>query len=169
MRLYDYESEFLALFEMAENIEHDENGELIDNSKELTELFDNLVMELPQKLENCQYAIKELLVTNQALKDEAKRLTEKAKVYENRANKIKDMIKNTMVISGESKIKTDKFSFSIKTVQSPNYDEVNMSFLDDEFIKIKKELDKNQIKNYVNAGGEVEGFKYDEKTSLTVR
>jgi len=55
-----------------------------------------------------------------------------------------------MVVSGESKVKTDKFSFSVKTVESPNYDDVNMAFLDDEFIKVKKDLDKTQIKKILS-------------------
>jgi len=169
--LFSIGAEFKALYELADEVEYDlETGEVIDNSETLLELFNELSNDkLDSKLENVMYIIKDLEVSQKALKDEAKRLTEKAKVYENRATRLKDMIKNVMEVSGQSKIKTDKFNFSIKTIEDYNYEEINMFGLDREFIKIKEELDKVKIKSFVKAGGTVDGLRVGEKTSLTVR
>jgi len=169
--LFSIEKEFKALYELADEVEYDlETGEVIDNSETLSELFNELSDDkLDSKLENVMYIIKDLEVSQKALKDEAKRLTEKAKVYENRATRLKDMIKNVMEVSGQSKIKTDKFNFSIKTIEDYNYEEINMFGLDREFIKIKEELDKVKIKSFVKAGGTIDGLRVGEKTSLTVR
>ena len=53
-------------------------------------------MMLETKLENVMYIIKDLEVSEKALKDEAKRLNEKAKVFENRSNRLKEMIKDVL-------------------------------------------------------------------------
>lgn len=171
MRLYNIAEEFTALYELAEQVEYnEETGEMIDNSETLKELFNELSEDkLEVKLENVMYIIKELEVSKNALKDEAKRLTEKAKVLDNRASRLKDMIKDVMDISGQAKIKTDKFNFSVRTIEDYNYDDINMFGLDSEFIKVKEELDKTKIKSFVKAGGVVEGLRVSEKTSLTVR
>lgn len=168
--LFNIGQEFKALYNLADEIEVDENGEVIDNSDLLLELFNELSNDkLDTKLENVMYIIKELEVSQKALKDEAKRLTEKAKVFENRSTRLKDMIKDVMSASGQSKIKTDKFSFSVKTIEEYNYDDVNMFGLQDEFKRFKEELDKTKMKEFVKAGGTIEGLKISEKTSLTIR
>lgn len=168
--LFNIGQEFKALYNLADEIEVDENGEIIDNSDLLLELFNELSNDkLESKLENVMYIIKELEVSQKALKDEAKRLTDKAKVFENRANRLKEMIKNVMIVSGQSKIKTDKFNFSIKTLEEYNYDDVNMFALDSEFIRRKEEIDKTKLKAFIKAGGVIDGVRISEKVSLTVR
>lgn len=168
--LFNIGQEFKALYNLADEIEVDENGEIIDNSDLLLELFNELSNDkLESKLENVMYIIKELEVSQKALKDEAKRLTDKAKVFENRANRLKEMIKDVMIVSGQSKIKTDKFNFSIKTIEDYNYDDVNMFALDSEFIRRKEEIDKTKLKAFIKAGGVIDGVRISEKVSLSVR
>lgn len=169
MRLYDIGNEYQALYDLAEAIEYDENGNAIDNSLELSELFRDIETELQQKLINTNYIIKELAVSEQALKDEAKRLTAKARVYENRQKRLKDLIKTVMIATGETKIKTDKFNFSTTTREVYNYDDVSTFGLDPEFVRVKEELNKTKIKEFVKLGGVVEGLKVSEETSLSIR
>ena len=168
--LFNIGQEFKALYNLADEIEVDENGEIIDNSDLLLELFNELSNDkLESKLENVMYIIKEIEVSQKALKDESKRLTDKAKVFENRANRLKEMIKDVMIASGQSKIKTDKFNFSIKTIEDYNYDDVNMFALDSEFIRRKEEIDKTKLKAFIKAGGVIDGVRISEKVSLSVR
>ncbi len=169
MRLFDFATEFKGLYELCEDIEVDENGEIIDNSETLSSLFNDLEMDLSDKLENTAYLIKELETIEKALKDEAKRLTEKAKVLENRQTRIKELIKTTLESSGQTKIKTDKFSFSISSRKSFNYDGVNMFALDSQFVRVKEELDKNKMKEFIKAGGSIEGVFEVETSSLSIR
>jgi len=168
MKIYDISEEFKSLYELSETIEVNEDGEVIDNSETLSSLFNDLEIELSTKLDNTNYIIKELAVSQQALKDEAKRLTDKAKVFENRQNYLKVLIKEALESSGQTKIKS-KFSFSLSTRKSLNYDDVNMFGLDTEFVRVKQELDKTKMKDYINAGGTIEGVKEVEKTSLSIR
>lgn len=169
MRLFDFSTQFKALYELCEDIEVNENGEVIDNSDVLSSLFNDLEMDLSDKLENTAYLIKELETSEKALKDEAKRLNDKAKVLENRQTRIKELIKMTLESSGQTKIKTDKFSFSISNRKSFNYDNVNMFGLDREFVRVKEELDKNKIKEFIKAGGTIEGVFEVESSSLSIR
>lgn len=169
MRLFNISEEYNALYELLEDIETDENGVIVDNSETITELFNGLEVEFHDKLTNSTYLIKELESNAKALKEEAKRLTEKAKAFDNRAKRIKLLIKKAIIQSGEMKHKTDKFSFSVRTADTYNYDDVNLEFVDSGFVKVKKELDKIQIKQYIKAGGIVEGVKISEDTILTVR
>lgn len=170
MRLYDFASEFKAIYSLCEDVEvNQETGEIIDNSDLITELFNNLEMELSDKLENSAYLIKELENAEIGLKNEAKRLNEKAKTLENKQNRIRELIKVTLESSGQSKIKTDKFNFSLSTRKSLNYDNVNMFALDKDFVRIKEEIDKTKIASYIKAGGTVEGVFEVEKTSLMIK
>ncbi len=169
MRLFNIGEEYNALYELLEDIETDENGVIVDNSETIAELFNGLEVEFHDKLTNSTYLIKELEANAKTLKEEAKRLTEKAKTFENRGKRIKALIKDAILQSGEMKHKTDKFSFNVRTSEVYNYDNVNLEFTDDEFIKVKKELDKTQIKQFIKAGGTVEGVKISEDTVLTVR
>lgn len=169
MRLFDFSTQFKALYELCEDIEVDENGEIIDNSETISSLFNELEMDLSDKLENTAYLIKELETSEKALKDEAKRLTEKAKVLENRQSRIKELIKATLESSGQTKIKTDKFSFSISSRKSFNYDGVNMFVLDSQFVRVKEELDKNKMKEFIKAGGTIDGVFEVETSSLSIR
>lgn len=170
MRLFDFASQFKGLYELCEEIEvNEETGEIVDNTDLLSQLFNDLEMDLSEKLVNTAYLIKEIETSEKALKDEAKRLNEKAKVLENRQTRIKELIKTTLESSGQTKIKTDKFNFSVTTRKSLNYDNVNMFGLDREFVRVKEELDKNKIKDYVKAGGSIDGVFEVEISSLTIR
>jgi hypothetical protein len=169
MRLYDIAEQFEGLYSLLEEIETDENGVIIDNSDAVAELYNDIKGQLDVKLTNSAYLCKELAVNSKALKDEAKRLTEKAKVLENREKQIKFLMKTAINQSGETKIKTDKFSFNVRTSEVYNYDGVVMFGLDDEFIKRTETLDKTKVKQFIKAGGTVDGVKISEDTVLTVR
>ena len=169
MKLFDIGAEYQALYDLAETLDFNENGEVIDNSLELASLFGGIETELHDKLINTQYIIKELEVNEQALKDEAKRLTDKARVLANRQKRLKDIVKTVLIASGETKVKTDKFNFNVTTREAYNYDNVNMFGLETEFKRVKEEIDKTKLKAFIKAGGVVEGVVITEETSLTVR
>jgi hypothetical protein len=169
MRLFQISEQFNELYNLSEDIEVNENGEVIDNRETLSQLFNEMEMELSEKLENSTYIIKELVASEQALKDEAKRLNAKAKVLENRQTQLKELMKIAIESSGQTKIKTDKFNFSITHRKSLNYDDVSMFGIDNEFIRTKQELDKNKIKEYVKAGGVIDGLKEVDSITLNIR
>ena len=74
-----------------------------------------------------------------------------------------------MIVSGQEKIKSDKFSFSVKIIEKWDYENINIFGLNNEFIRVKQEIDKAKIKAYVKAGGTIDGLRISEDTSLSVR
>ncbi len=167
--LFNIGEEYKGLYALLEEVETDENGVIIDNSETVSELYQELQEDLEDKLDASSYICKELKGNADLLKAEAKRLTGKAKAFENREKKLKLLMKQAILESGEVKLKTHKFSFSVRAADVYNYDDVNLFALSDEFIKTKQEIDKTSSKKFVKAGGIVEGVKVSEDTILSVR
>lgn len=69
--------------------------------------------EIEDKADGYAKIIKELEAKRDARKAEVKRLTESAKVFENRVNVLKQNLFNTMKQTGKTKFATDLFSFNI--------------------------------------------------------
>ena len=166
--LFEIGAEFQSLYEIANGIEYDEDGNIIDNSSLLVELFNGIESDLATKCDNTNYIIKEIDSDAEMLEKEIKRLQGKKKVLENKKDRLKELIKNTIAISGQAKVK-GKFSFSISDYESFNYDDVSTFGLSDELIKVKTELDKTKIKAFVKAGGSVDGLKIETKQKLNIR
>ena len=166
--LFEIGAEFQSLYEIANGIEYDEDGNIIDNSSLLVELFNGIESDLATKCDNTNYIIKEIDSDAEMLEKEIKRLQGKKKALENKKDRLKELIKNTISISGQAKVK-GKFSFSITDYESFNYDDVSTFGLSDELIKVKTEIDKTKIKEFVKAGGSVDGLKIETKQKLNIR
>lgn len=69
--------------------------------------------EIEDKANNYAKIIKELEAKQNARKEESKRLTESAKVFENRVKVLKSNLFNSMKATGKTKFATDLFSFNI--------------------------------------------------------
>ena len=169
MKLFDIGQEYQGLYELAEIVETDENGVIIDNTEALKDLFDGVEAELKDKAENVAYVCKDLNASAKALSAEADRLAKKARSLLNNEAALKIRLKEALSESGQTKIKTDKFSFSVSKRDSFNYDDISMAFLDDKFIKIKQEIDKNAIKSFYKNGGVIDGLKVSESDVLSIR
>lgn len=169
MKLFEISQEFEGLYSLLEEIETDENGVIVDNSETIAKLYEEIKGELNDKLQNTVYVCKELSANAATLKAEAKRLTEKAKAFENREKKLKLLMKEVIISSGEMKHKTDNFSINVRTSEVYNYDDVNTFSVSEEFIKTKIEIDKTKIKSFIKAGGTVDGVRISEDTILSIR
>jgi len=76
-------------------------------------------------------------------------------------------MKNAIVSSGETKIKTDLFSFFIRDSEALSIaDEDNIPR---QFLRIKKEVDKVAIKKAIKDGEEIEGCYIVKNRSLGVK
>lgn len=79
-------------------------------------IFDTLESidgEIEEKADNYAKIIKELESKQKARKEEAKRLTDSAKVFENRVKALKNNLFNVMKETGKTKFATNLFSFNI--------------------------------------------------------
>ena len=159
MRLYEISKEFEALYEMANDAEGDE----------LIELYDELRESLSDKLENSGKVLKQLQADADALKAEESRLKQRRQVVENNIDKLKELMVSAMNSSGEAKIKTQLFSFSIRASESVKI--TDESLLTDGYIRVKtvREPDKKAIKETLDKGIDVEGAEIVINESLQIR
>jgi hypothetical protein len=172
MRLFEIATEFRELRDLVENdLEFDEEtGEVIDNQEVLVALFGELQLSLSDKLDNAAYVIDELLNGAAGLKAEAKRLNERARHYENNAEKLKALMAFALTESGEPKLKTDKHTFSFRKSEQVEIDElVTPDDFDRRYIRIKREFDKTKIKKALKDGEEIEGAALVEKQNFQIK
>lgn len=172
MRLYDIASEFKTLRDIAENsLEFDpETGEIIDTSDLINELFNELNMTLSDKLENSAYVISELEAMADALKVESKRLNERAVMWVKNAERLKGLMQYALEQTDDKKLKTDKFTFSLRKSESVEIDAlIDVEDFDRKYVRIKREFDKTKIKSALKAGEEITGARIVEKQSLQIK
>ena len=172
MRLFTIAEEFKALRDIVENdLEFDpETGEIVDNSAVIAEMFNDISVVLSDKLDNSAYVVKELEAVSDALKEEAKRLNERASHFAKNAEKLKSLMALTLEASGEPKLKTDRFTFSFRKSESVEIDPmVTPEDFDRRYIRIKREFDKTKIKDALKKGERIDGASIVEKQNLQIK
>ena len=168
--LYGLSQEFRAFEEVSNEIEFDdETGEIIDNTDTLKQLFEELECNYIDKLDSCQYIRKELEGKADLLAAEIKRLQARKKALENRAERLKTLMCDSMLVSGETKLK-GKHSFSLGSRKVLQLDEnLAPEFFNQEYIRTKKEFDKKKITDDLKAGVIIDGSAMVEKINFSIR
>lgn len=103
------------IYEMANNYETVLNM-LYDEEVDEQMIFDTLESiegEIEDKADNYAKIMKELEAKRDVRKSEAKRLTDSAKVFDNRVNSLKQILFNIMKATGKTKFATNLFTFNI--------------------------------------------------------
>lgn len=169
LSLFDISTEFYVLKDLIENdLEiNEETGEIIDNSMELKQLFDDLKMTLEEKLDNTQRYLLTLDGEADILDKEINRLQSKKQSILNKKDRLKNIVISTLENTGLGKIKTSLFSFNIRETESIEI--VDFDSLGRNFLRLKKEADKKAIKEAIKNGEVVEGAKIVKNKSLGVR
>ena len=107
--LFQLTEESRALYELSNELEiNEETGEVIDNTETLKQLFEEWEGNFIDKLDSCQYIRKELESNAELLATEIKRLQARKKALENRSERLRALMCDSMVISGETKLKGNK-------------------------------------------------------------
>ncbi|MFL8888659.1 siphovirus Gp157 family protein [Helcococcus kunzii] len=157
----------ISLYELDKKFE-----DLINNYDEFNEeffiKFNNLEIDRNTKLDNTVTFTKELDAENQMLKEEIKRLQERVKTNTSKKDRLIKNIDISMKLWGNQKIKTDKFSYTIQ--KNP----VSVKILDnskvtDEYIRVKKEIDKQSIKDALKKGVELDFAVLEQTESVRIR
>ncbi len=157
MNLYELNQ---AVEEAFYNSMDPETGEIL-NSDEL----DALTLARDEKVENIALFIKNLKAEAEAIKAEEKRLSERRKTCENRAEWLKGYLQKNL--DGE-KFKTAKVSISYRKTQSVNVTDIWK--IPTEFLKIADPTpDKVAIKEALKAGKAMEGAELVDNISMTIK
>lgn len=146
------------------------NGEPEENRLEqLRQALDNLNMKFVDKVTNIVKFIKNLEAQRDAVASEAKRLSDRKKAIDNRIDWLKNYVKTAMQATQSEKIKYALFTIYVGQSQ-PSVEVLNIDEVEEQFIKIKKEVDKTKILEQVKSTGVIpSGVNIVQGTHLVIR
>lgn len=162
MKLYEINHEIDALVD-------NETGEILDFKK-----FQELEMAEKDKLEAISLHIKNNEVSVKALKEEAKKLLDRANVIENKNSNTKEFLSNYMRIRNINKIETSKCVLSFRKSSKVIVDD------EEKFIKkykysnlvkqeTKFEINKKATKDFLKKGDELLYAHIEESKNLQIK
>ena len=130
--------------------------------------FEALQMERDEKVENIGCWIKNLASDAEALKAEAKAMTERAKRAERKADSLKRYLE--AALHGE-KFSSTRCAISWRHSTSVEVDEAEVPELPEQYVrrKVTVEADKTAIKDALKAGEVIEGCRLIEKQSIQIK
>ena len=156
--LFNIDAEMFQLHQLI-----DENdGEL---TPELEAQLEITTIGRQEKVTGCLYIAREFRNKALFVKNEAKRLLEIAKQYDNTADKLEQNVLNSIINIGP--VKTDFMSVTVRRTKAVNI--VDDKEVPEEFCRVKYEPNKTAIKEALDNGMEVPGAEIVENFSLYVR
>ena len=163
MNLYELTEQARILQEWAQDPEVD--------AKTLADTMESLDGEIADKLEACAKVVKNLQADEAALKVEAARLEEKARVARASIDRIKKMMQTAMEQTGKRKIKGELFSFGIqKNPAAVVVDAEPRNIPADFLIWQEPKVNKEKLKKALEAGEDLHGIAHLSQTeSLRIR
>ena len=159
--LYEVTANILALQELLESP--------LDDEEVLKDTLEGVQGEYEIKLEAYCKVIENLEADMEALKNEAKRLTDKRKVLENNVDRLKKAMFDSMKATNTAKVKGQIFTVAIQKnggVIPINYDKNDKNItanLPDHLVNIVKTPNLEAIRELLEAGKVVDGFTLGER------
>lgn len=152
--LYEINEDILGCVDM-------ETGEIVDEKR-----LEALEIERDAKIEGIILWMKDLLAESEAVKAEAKKLSDRAKVCENKAEQLRKYIEHAL--EGQ-KFKTERCSVSYRKSSGVVIDDINALP-----VEVWKEVNENwisksKIKAAIEAGGEISGAHIEERQSMIIK
>ena len=146
------------------------NGEPEENRLEqLRQALDNLNMKFVDKVTNIVKFVKNLEAQRDAVACEAKRLSDRKKAMDNRIDWLKNYVKTAMQATQSEKIKYALFTIYVGQSQ-PSVEVLKIDEVEEQFIRIKKEVDKTKILEQVKSTGVIPaGVNIVQGTHLVIR
>jgi len=138
-----------------------ETGEILDDTSEL----DALTLARDEKIENIACYIKNLKADAEAIRTEEKKLAERRKTCENRAEWLKKYLANNL--QGE-KFKSPRVAVSWRRSQAVVVEDIRK--LPEDYLRYKDpEPDKTAIKDAIKKGFDVEGAELVDNLSMVIK
>ena len=158
MNLYELTAEFQHLQSLLEN---GEDG----FEDEIARKLYNLEEDIEDKADGYARVIKNFEGDIEAIKAEEKRLKEKRAVLEKSIERLKGNLKESMIVTGKTKFKTDLFSFSVVNNGGslPVILDVPVEELADEFVVVTEKPDLKAIEKYIKETGDITFAHFGER------
>lgn len=162
MKLYEISEELIGMVEVLE----ESDGEI---DTEALSILENTKIQHNEKILNIARIVKNYESDIKELKEEEERLRRKRKTKENQIAYLKDYTKKNMELTGIETVKDSLFKVSIRNTKPKLWiDKDKEKELMQTFSRIKKELDKQAIRNALEDGNTVEGAKLIENKALYI-
>lgn len=158
--LFDLNQNELTILEMLENEEL--------SFDDVKDTLDAIKDEQKRKYDAMQKMILSLKGDVNTLKEREKALSKRRESYENKIRSLRNYMLDSMKFKGETKFKTEEFTYFIKNSDSTQIDDEN-AIPDKYKTPQPPKIDKKQIKKDIKAGIEVAGASLVENESLGVR
>ena len=156
MQLYELTEMYLNLKDM--DIEEED----------LYSALENIDDEIETKADNIAKVLRDFDGDIEALKSEEGRLAKKRKAIENRQKHLKEYLQNAMLVLDKREFKTDLFSFNIQK-NAPSLRILDESKIPEDYYKIEKKLNKNDLKEAVKNGLFEDAAELVQTESLRIR
>ena len=155
MTIYEIEAAILETVDQ-------ETGEIIDIDR-----LNALEMERDKKISNVACWIKDLRAEAEAIKAEKLALEKRQKAAENKAESLKTWLSG--ILQGE-KYKDSRCAISYRRSEKVTFaDDFVVDSLPDEMKKVTVEPRKTEIKEFLKAGGEIDGVRIEESSNMQIR
>ena len=155
MTIYDIEAEIMECIDQ-------DTGEVIDIDR-----LNALEMERDRKISNVACWIKDLKAEAEAIKAEKQALDKRQKAAENKAENLKEWL--AKVLQGE-KFKDSKVSISYRKSEKVVFaEDFAYVTLPEHMKKVTVEPRKTEIKEFLKAGGEIDGVRIEESSNMQIR
>lgn len=135
---------------------------------DLNSALENIDDEIETKADNIAKILRDFDGDIEALKSEEERLAKKRKAIENRQKHLKEYLQNAMLVLDKRKFKTDLFSFNIQK-NAPSLKILDESKIPEDYYKIERELNKNDLKEAVKNGLFEDAAELVQTESLRIR
>lgn len=135
---------------------------------DLNSALENIDDEIETKADNIAKVLRDFDGDIEALKSEEERLAKKRKAIENRQKHLKEYLQNAMLVLDKRKFKTDLFSFNIQR-NAPSLKILDESKIPEDYYKIEKKLNKNDLKEAVKNGLFEDAAELVQTESLRIR
>ena len=168
MTLYELTDQMYALLLKLEEIPPEDPEERETWEAAIHDTLAMLADDFADKAEGYGKVMKQLQADAAAVKAEKMRLTRVQQTLENNIERMREAIKRAMLITGQKKVKTDLFSYSV----SPRLDlviDADVEDIPDDLVKVKAEPDKTAIKAYLKENPDCTFAHFEPAYTLTIR
>lgn len=164
MNLFEINEQIRYLMNsLFENVD-EETGEIL--AEDVAEALAELSLSRTEKFENIALYIKEKQAEADALKAEAKKLTERARVATNAVERLRSYLTMGMQEAGLSKFESARAKMSFRKSSALIVDDIGK--IPEEYLKVSVDVDKAGLKKFMKTET-VEGAHLEERQSLSIK
>ena len=165
MNIYEIDEQIRQVEDAIYSLADEETGEITDELMLdlLKEKMNELQIERGKKIEGAAFLRREALDNSEIIGNEIKRLQSLKKAQDNRADNLLKYI--TGALGGE-KFKTPFISITYRNTESVDVSDIDA--LPEQYVRVKKEANKTDLKKALKAGEEIQGVTLQSNTSTVV-